>query len=265
VERLLFILWLAGASLIITVLEAPAQAISPAAAAIGAPTGSASNGFADSVISNLPDSTPIREISPGVLQIADVTINPSQRTVSFPARLNLDSSPMEYFLVTSWGKIHESVLQTSTQPYRIHVGMLLLGARGAGTNAGDDGPPVTFISHPPNIRIPGDNLAVEVSWTNAAGAEMRRRAGAMIFNREKNSIIEQDDWAYNGSRTYENYFVAQSDGSIVSLVTDPAALVNNNGPGHDNDGVWIPNATNLPPSNLTVQVTFKLIDPQPGK
>ena len=33
---------------------------------------------------------------------------------------------MEYFLVASWGKTHESILKTDTEPFRIHLAMLLL-------------------------------------------------------------------------------------------------------------------------------------------
>jgi hypothetical protein len=54
-------------------------------------------------------------------------------------------------------------------------------------------------------------------------------------------------WVYNGSLIVHNRFLAQMDGSIVSLVTDPVALINNVGPGHDNDMIWEPNPANLPP------------------
>src|SRR5580692_5395260 len=58
---------------------------------------------------------PIHEISPGIFELGDVRIDQHQRTVTFPARLNLDQGPMEYLLVTSWGKTHESILATDTE------------------------------------------------------------------------------------------------------------------------------------------------------
>ncbi len=241
-EKFVFILWLSGAL------------------AAGTPGASAQSASA-AAATNAPPDVPINEVQPGIFEIGDVTVDKLRRTVSFPAKLNLTAGPMEYFLVTSWGKIHESIFKTDTQPYRIHVGMLLLGARGAGTNLLADGPPVSFISHPANVEIPGDDIAVEVAWTNN-GMPTRRRAGEMIFNRQTNSMIAADAWAYNGSQMFGDDFIAQADGSIVSLVTDWSALINNNGPGHDDDGIWTATASNLPPTNLTVRMIFKLNDPK---
>ena len=79
---------------------------------------------------------PIREVSPGIYQLGEVRIDKAQRTISFRARLNLDQGPMEYFLVTSWGKTHESILKTDTEPFRIHLAMLLIDTTaGAAANA----------------------------------------------------------------------------------------------------------------------------------
>jgi hypothetical protein len=63
-------------------------------------------------------------------------------------------------------------------------------------------------------------------------------------------------WVYTGSIIVQNKFLAQMDGSIISLVTDPVALVNNIGPGHDNDLIWEPNAANLPPRDAPIEVTI---------
>jgi len=202
---------------------------------------------------------PIREISPGVYQLGEVRIDREQRTVSFPARLNMSQGPMEYFLVASWGKTHESILKTDTEPFRIHLAMLLLDTNAA-ANPGSNGPPVNvggFISHPPNIRLPGEPVSIELQWT-ADGRETRKRAEEMIFNTDQNSVMRVGDWVYTGSRVAEGLFLAEIDGSVVSLVTDAEALINNEGTGHDNDQIWVPNTNNLPPSNTLVMVSIKL-------
>jgi len=220
---------------------------------------------ADGLVTNMPMDVAIKEISPGVFALGDVMIDRRERTVSFPARFNLDVGAMEYFLVTSWGKIHESILKTDTQPYRIHVAMLLLGAQGVGTNLPPDMPPPGgFLSHPANIPIPGDKLAVEVGWTNGT-MEVRHRASELIYNRKQQAPMSADDWSYNGSIMIDNGFLAQADGSIISLATDWAAMVNNNGPGHDDDSDWTANTNNLPPTNAVVRVTFRLKNQTTGR
>jgi len=209
---------------------------------------------------------PIREISPGIYQLGEVRIDREQRTVSFPARLNLTQGPMEYFLVTSWGKTHESILKTDTEPFRIHLAMLLLDTNAAAANPGTNGPPVSvggFVSHPPNIRLPGKPVSIELQWT-ANGRETRKRAEEMIFNTDQDSVMRAGDWVYTGSRVAEGLFLAEIDGSVVSLVTDAEALINNEGTGHDNDTIWVANTNNLPPSNTLVMVSIKLTN-APGK
>ncbi|HXR07577.1 MAG TPA: YdjY domain-containing protein [Candidatus Acidoferrum sp.] len=206
---------------------------------------------------------PIREISPGIYELGDVRIDKEQRTVSFPARLNLDQGPMEYFLVASWGKTHESILKTDTEPFRIHLAMLLLDTNAAVAGAATNGPPVAmggFVSHPSKERLPGEAVSIELKWT-AGGKETRKRAEELIFNTEQNSVMRAGDWVYTGSRVVEGLFLAEIDGSIVSLVTDAECLINNEGSGHDNDTIWLANTNSLPPTNTPVTVSIKLKSP----
>jgi len=203
---------------------------------------------------------PIREISPGLFALGEVRIDQEQRTVSFPARLNLDQGPMEYFLVAGWGKTHESILRTDTEPFRIHLAMLLLDTNAAAGNAGSNGPPASiggFISHPSNARLPGEPVSIEVRWT-ANGRETRKRAEELIFNTEQKSAMRTGDWVYTGSLVADGLFLAEIDGSVVSLVTDAEALINNEGTGHDNDTIWLANTNNLPPTNTPVTVSIRL-------
>jgi hypothetical protein len=203
---------------------------------------------------------PIREISPGIYELGEVRIDKAQRTVSFPARLNLDQGPMEYFLVTSWGKTHESILKTDTEPFRIHLAMLLLDTNAGAAALASNGPPASmggFVSHPSKNRLPGEAVSIELKWT-VDGKETRKRAEEMILNTEQKSVMGAGDWVYTGSRVIEGLFLAEIDGSVVSLVTDGEALINNEGTGHDNDTIWLANTNSLPPTNTLVTVSIKL-------
>src|SRR5579863_8183793 len=103
---------------------------------------------------------------------------------------------MEYFLVTTWGKVHESILQTETDPFRIHTAMLLLGARGAGTNsASENSRGGAFIVHPSKARIPGDKISLEAKWS-VNGRKTQRRAEELIFNRASKSNPQRGNWVY---------------------------------------------------------------------
>ena len=224
------------------------------------------------ITTNQPATMPLRMIGTGVIQLGEVTLDKARRSVSFPAMLNLNEGPMEYFLVTDYGKTHESIFKTAALPYHIHIAMLLLDAKGSGTNTlppppGPPDPNLTGgspVSNPGKDVLPGDNVTVEVAWTDG-GKETRRRAEELIFNEQIHSTMNTGRWVYNGSQVLEGMFAAQLSGSVIALITDPDALVNNASPGHDNDKIWTANTNALPPWKTPLQVTIKLEPNQPKK
>ena len=203
-------------------------------------------------------NTPVREVEPGIFEVGRVRLDQRRRSITLPATLNKTQGLMEYFLVTTYGKTHESILKTQAEPYHFHLAMLLLGAHGPG-NADFPGSPTNGVPgpvvHPSKETIPGDKVAIEVKWKTPAG-ETRHSAEELIRKNDTPTNMAPGSWVYNGSLIVNNKFLAQMDGSLISLVTDPVALVNNTGPGHDNDLIWEPNPANLPPPGVPVDVTI---------
>ncbi|MBN2505920.1 MAG: hypothetical protein JXQ71_04430 [Verrucomicrobia bacterium] len=195
-------------------------------------------------------SPPVRLIRPGVLEVGAVRLERERNVITFPAVVNMNAGIAEYLLVASSGKTHESVLRTDVPPYQIHVAMLLLGARGAGTNAFPDDP---------RQPLPGDRVSLEITWT-AGGREHRRRGEEWVQHRQTGQPLSPGPWIYNGSRVVEGAFLAQLEGSIVSVITDSHALVNNPRPGHDNDELWIIRSEGSPEVETPVTVAIRLLD-----
>ena len=205
-------------------------------------------------------NSPLRTLGPGLFEIGQVRLDQRQRSITFPAVLNRSQGDMEYFLVTTYGKTHESILKTKAQPFHLHLAMLLLGAEAPGNNAfpgspsnGVTGP----IVHPSKEVLPGSKVSIEISWKTAEGAT-RHAAEDLIQRKDLQPDLPPCSWIYNGSIIFRNRFLAESDGSIISLVTDPVALINNIGTGHDNDRIWTANTNNLPPVDVPVEVTITL-------
>jgi hypothetical protein len=46
-----------------------------------------------------------------------VRLDQRRHCVMFPATLNLDHGAMEYFLVSTFGKTHQSILRIEAEPY----------------------------------------------------------------------------------------------------------------------------------------------------
>lgn len=207
------------------------------------------------------DST-LKQIAPGIFQLGSVRLDANQKTIRFPASINMTDGAVEYFLVNGIGKLHESVLKTETEPAQIHAAMLLIGAQGApATFSTNDVSQEKYIAHPGTNEIGGDKIAIEVSWKNGE-TEKHVRAEDLVFNTETKLSMTRGDWIYNGSKVVNGTFIAQRDGSIVSIITDSLALANNTRAGHENDQIWIVNTNTIPKLNTPVEVMFKLESPQ---
>ena len=199
-------------------------------------------------VSALQTNLPLKQVGPGVFEMGGVRLDKTRNTVSFPAWLNMNDGALEYLLVTTSGKTHESLLRADIQPVHVHLAMLLLGAQGAQTNDYPENPAAL---------IPGDKITLEISWETHR-KKKHRRAEELVLNRATQSAASPGPWTYNGSRTVEGTFIAQRDGSIVSLIVDGDALINNPRAGRENDENWQVNKTDLPPLNSAVQVTIRL-------
>lgn len=210
-------------------------------------------------------NTPVHMVEPGIFEVGKVRLDQRHRSVTVPAMLNRAQGPMEYFLVTTYGKTHESILKTKATPYDIHLAMLLLGAEGSGSpnfpGSPTNGVPGPVV-HPSKETIPGSKVDIDVKWTTAGG-DTHHSAEELIYRTDTQAAMEHGSWVYNGSLIIRGRFLAQGDGSIISLVTDPVALMNNTGPGHDNDLIWTANTNNLPPPNVPVEVTITLEETKP--
>jgi hypothetical protein len=194
-------------------------------------------------------NSPLKRIDTGVFEIGNVRLDKNQGTIRFPAVVNMDQGAVEYLLVNESGKVHESVFRTETEPYHIHLATLLVGAKeslslsaGSSTNS---------------PALAGDKVSISASW-KTSGGEGHGRGEDLVFNTQTKSPMSRGNWVYNGSRIVEGTFLAQRDGSVVSIISDPDALINNPRPGRENDEIWQVNTNAVPPVGTAVQITIKL-------
>ncbi len=148
----------------------------------------------------------------------------------------------------------------------LQLALLLLDAKGDPdplglASHGPGAPPPSALQgqiSSPDVRVlKGDKVQIEVSWS-AENRASKCLAEEFVFNQEKRKTLPSGNWVYNGSLVMDGMFVGQRDGSIISLITDPIALINNVAPGHENDDIWTVNTNRMPAMNTPVQVTIKL-------
>lgn len=195
-----------------------------------------------------PTNPLVRQIGPGLFQVGEVRFNRELRTIHFPAAVNLLEGNIEYVVVNAAGKTHESLLRTAVQPLHVQLAFLLLGAKGIGTNQ---------LSVDPSADLPGEKVRLELSWVSADKTN-RAPAEEFVQDRKSASPASRGAWVYTGSRLREDGFAAQLDGSIVSLITDPDALINNPRRGREDDDNWLIRTNGLPPLHAPVEVTIRL-------
>jgi hypothetical protein len=154
---------------------------------------------------------------------------------------------VEYALVHSTGKVHESVLKTEANPLHIHLAMLLLGPKT---------PPTNQLSLNLPQELLGPRIRIWVDWKGAK-SDQHVLMESLVSNTVTRAQMSRGTWAYSGSRVVEGTFLAQRDGSVVAIIADPDALVNSPRPGRDDDEIWRVNPSLTPPVNTPVQVTLR--------
>jgi hypothetical protein len=197
-----------------------------------------------------PNKPNIKEISGGILQVGTVLLNKKKKEVSLPVVVNMNEGPMEYLVVTGKGKTHESLLVTSAEPFHLQVAMLLINCKGS------DG---KLIPEDEQKAIPGESVEMELRWM-VGKKEMKSRLEKFVARADKKPVKE-GPFIFNGSRMFDGSFLAQRDGSIVSLITDNSAQFNNPRAGRGDDDMWRPQRKGLPPldsnGTLVIRVSRK--------
>jgi hypothetical protein len=198
----------------------------------------------------------IKQTGPDTYALGKVILNTTLRTVSIPVRLNMRENPLEYALVTEDGKRHEALLTTDVRPEQFHLGCLLLGLGSENAARGLQA---------------GEVVSITVTWERN-GPPARYALGELLAlapsSPSKNPFGEPFKpmthvaWLYNGSFFTTGGFAAGTEGSFISLISDPAALINNGGSDRDNDKVHFPRQEVLPapetPMRLILSVTKPL-------
>jgi hypothetical protein len=177
-------------------------------------------------------------------RIGKVLCDREARTIRFPASVNAREGLIEYALVTTKGKVHESLLATEVSPLHVQMAALLMGLS---PKAADDKP------------VP---VLIEVSWATNGPERKLPLEDLVALARESpqgktGATLGRGPWLYQGSVIEAGGFAAERDGSIISLISDPAALAGNPRPGHEDDSLHVAHTAALPPVSAPVTVTLR--------
>jgi hypothetical protein len=212
-----------------------------------------------------PTPPALKEISPGVFEYNGVQLDKKNHRISFPAIVNQDGGLIEYLLVSDKGKLHESLFSTKVLPHDIHLALLLIGLKEP-KNTGENVPPTAidtpYLQSAPKLK--GPPVQISVAWTQD-GKQKSGPAEDWIFNLKTKQKMSTGPWTYNGSMIDNGVFLADQELSIVAVITDPTALVNNPRPGYDDDEIWQIPEKSTPPVDTPVVITITMVEPTDTK
>ena len=203
---------------------------------------------------------PFRRLDDGALQIGKVRLDPVKRTVSFPALVNMNEGIIEYLLVSTLGKTHESLFRTEAEPFHLQTAMLLLGAKGAGKAALTNAPAggqlsAEQIRAASAVPLLGERVNIAVTWARD-GKTNQCALEDFVLDAKARAPMRRGPFVFSGSRIFEGLFLAQQEGSIISVITDLGAVFNNPRPGREDEDNWKIISAAVPPLDTPVQITI---------
>jgi hypothetical protein len=204
----------------------------------------------------------LREVAPGIFEYNGVRLDKKNHRISFPAAVNQRVGLIEYLLVNEKGKVHESLLATKVLPHDIHVAMLLIGLKeNTNANSRDAVPPSaidsSYLHSAPKLK--GTPVQLSVAWTQD-GKRKEVPAEEWVLNLQTHHSMIAGPWTYIGSLVEDGVFLADQEFSLVAVITDPTALVNNPREGYDNDEIWQVQEKAVPPLDTPVEVSITLAE-----
>lgn len=178
-----------------------------------------SNAAAEGQPVKKPGAPPIERISETKLRVGRVLVDRGERRIEIPARVNMTKGILEYYGVSSNGKLHESVLELAIEPSHLHLGLILLGVEQIKVDYGD-------YKKPPVIVTPGGRLRMLVEYTDPKTKQPAKHpAEQWLYNRKLKGPPKPMAWTFQGSNFWNNRYGADMDRSVITLIPDEIAVI----------------------------------------
>ncbi len=208
----------------------------------------------------------VRQLEGTLHALGDLRFDLAKRTVRFPATVNMNEGAIEFALVGTQGKIHESVFATEIRPMHLRAVLSLLNFEPSAPKK-IEGDAKASANKPSLVEI-------HVSWQDLPAGEpnnkkkrvpMRECIVIMEFERlsefdEKVHLrpLPKGPWNYTGSRFDDYGFEAERELDFIAVQHRPSALINLPHPNSDRDDLWQANPKVLPEigTPVTIEITL---------
>jgi len=211
-----------------------------------------------------PDQ-PVEPVKPAIerldatrYRLGAVTFDQKTREIRFPAVVNMTEGLLEYAIVRTHGKVHESLLTTDASATDINLAFTLLRCPATPElypMPSEKGGLSAEFPKVPEATKAAARIQVKVEWSDQ-GKTRTVPLNEWIQHAVKASAMPETLWVYGGSLIDEGRFVAETTGDIIAIFITNAALINYPGKDNDDDMVWVPYPKRVPAQGTKVTVVF---------
>ncbi|MDC0088305.1 YdjY domain-containing protein [Akkermansiaceae bacterium] len=185
----------------------------------------------------------VKQISETKYKIGKVHLDKATREITFPATTHVTDSEtvIEYILTHSTGeKTHETLLTTDVQPIQINLAFKLLN-----------------YPESQGLLIPNTKLDLAARFSIHVSHEGKNTPiTSWLQHRDTRKPMPLTPWVYNGSFITRKRFMAEFNGNIFSIISEPSSLGNYAGEDREDDTLWFP-SSRTPKPGTQVTVTIK--------
>lgn len=186
----------------------------------------------------------IKKIGETRFRLGQIEFDAKSREIRLPVTVNFrEGGPVEYLLVHETGKVHESILATTVSPLHVEIVLKLLRYKVGQGDVFD-----AFLPEAERASQGGkkeDRGEVANFFFETDGAAPRP-AYELVIDGETAEAMSPGGWVHTGSQVQDGGFLAESEGSIIAIYLDPAAIFNMTRDGADIDERWGARHTVIP-------------------
>lgn len=225
---------------------------------------SSSGRIVDGVNAEASKKPEIKKVGKSTYKIGTITFDRANGEIHFPATLEQNEVLIEYLLTKTEGKIHEALFITEISPFNLNVAMKLLGYKESKEllQILDENYAATGQFHKSTEeQSKKSRFSIKASW-KADGKEVSHDVTQLLQNTKTHGPMPDSPWIYSGSYMTNGNYQPDITGDIIAVFTDPSSIANYSGKGRDEDTLWLPKQSLLPPLGTAVTITFKQTNPK---
>lgn len=211
---------------------------------------------------DMPDGKTIPEvqkIDESSVSIGKVIINHKEKSVSFPAVVNMNQGLIEYIVGMPHGKIHETLILTEADPLHVSLGMRMLKFTAFEKFFPMRDGNLEWLPFTPPKPEDYANAYVHIDFTwEQDGAKKSSDLSDMLLNARTRKPFPATDWLYTNSFFYNGRYQASLSGDIIAIFADRTSPINYIGEFNkgDNDSGWVADPEKMPEPGTPITITI---------